>query len=117
LASRSTSRQAQISLRQAPSDDEAADTEKAAHADPLPHENFADSLEQKKKPGVWWKTAALALPLFFKFVIVLVIKFSTDLIVYPLLMLYRFARLTKRRILRLFRSKDKDGNVNGSSSL
>jgi hypothetical protein len=108
-----------VSLRQAPSDDgvadpaEAADTEKSGDALPP-----ADSLEQKKKsPGVWWKTAALALPLFCKFAIVLIIKFLTDLVVFPLLMLYRFARLTKRRILGLFGSKGKDGNVNGSSSL
>jgi hypothetical protein len=125
LASRlSTTRQEQIliaALRQASSDDddaaEASNTEKAAGTPP--HETNADSLEQKKKAGsgVWWKTAALALPLFCKFVIVLVIKFLTDLVVYPLLMLYRLARLTKRRILGLFSSKGKDEKVNGSSSL
>lgn len=42
----------------------------------------------------------LAVPLFCKFVIVLLIKFLTDLVVFPLLWLYRLARLTKRRILK-----------------
>jgi hypothetical protein len=123
LASRFATRQAQVTLRQAaPLDDEAADTEKeeAASPLPLPETNMDASLEQpKKKPNVWWKTAALALPLFCKFLIVMVIKFLTDLVVFPLLMLYRFARLTKRKILGFFRSKTgKDGgNINGSSSL
>ena len=48
----------------------------------------------------------LALPMFLKFVIILVIKISTDLIVFPLLLLYRFARLIKRRFLKLI---GKDG--------
>jgi hypothetical protein len=124
LASRSTLRQEQIliaALRQASSDDEAAEaanTEKAAAGTPPQETNADSSLEPKKKSsGVWWKTAALALPLFCKFVIVLVIKFLTDLVVYPLLLLYRLARLTKRRILGLFSSKGKDEKVNGSSSL
>jgi hypothetical protein len=122
LASRSATRQALITLHQAaPLDDEAADIEKEA-ADlnpPPPNETSTDSLEQpKKKTNVWWKTAALALPLFCKFIIVMVIKFMTDLVVFPLLMLYRFTRLAKRRVLGFFRSKGKDGgNINGSSSL
>jgi hypothetical protein len=121
LASRSATRQALISLHQAaPLDDEAADTEEeATSVNPVPpNETSSDSLEQpKKKPNVWWKTAALALPLFCKFIIVMVIKFATDLVVFPLLMLYRFARLTKRRVLGFFKSGGKDGgNINGSSS-
>jgi hypothetical protein len=123
LASRFATRQAQLTLRQAaPLDDEAADTEaEAASPVPLQETNTDSSLEQpKKKPNVWWKTAALALPLVCKFLIVMVIKFLTDLVVFPLLMLYRFARLTKRNILGFFRSKTgKDGgkDINGSSSL
>lgn len=134
---RSTSRQSQITThRQAvPLDDEAAeaaDTEKAADANasvnPLPistsagdaNDSVPSQQNKNKRPGVWWKTAALALPLFAKFIIVMVIKFLTDLVVFPLLMLYRFARLTKRRILGFFRSSQnkhgKDENVNGNSS-
>jgi hypothetical protein len=48
------------------------------------------------------RTLLLAVPLFCKFVLVLMIKFVTDLIVYPLLLLYRGARITKRRVLRMF---------------
>ena len=47
------------------------------------------------------RTLLLAVPLFCKFVLVLMIKFVTDLIVYPLLLLYRGARITKRRVLRM----------------
>ena len=57
------------------------------------------------------RTILLAIPLFCKFVIVLLIKFVTDLVVYPLLLLYRFARLTKRRILKMFQQGPP---VNGS---
>jgi hypothetical protein len=63
------------------------------------------------------RTLLLAVPLFCKFVIVLIIKFLTDLVVFPLLFLYRVARLTKRRILKMFKSKDdqfKDITPNGS---
>jgi hypothetical protein len=37
----------------------------------------------------------------------------TDLVVYPLLVLYRLARLTKRRILRLFGVGDKGSKSTG----
>jgi hypothetical protein len=125
----STSRQAQRSidiftLQKSPSDDESAETEadaagteKAADAGPdaAAPVQTDKSLEGKKDSSVLWKTVVLAVPLFCKFVIVLVIKFLTDLVVFPLLLLYRLARLTKRRILNFFQSKG-DGNVNGSSS-
>lgn len=47
------------------------------------------------------KILFISVPLFFKFCIVLMVKFLTDLVVYPLLILYRLARLTKRRFLKL----------------
>lgn len=72
------------------------------------------------------RTIVLAVPLMLKFVVVLLIKFLTDLVVFPLLLLYRFARRTKRRVLRLFgatanddkKAKSLEGiNPNGSSPI
>lgn len=48
------------------------------------------------------KILFISVPLFCKFCIVLLVKFLTDLVVYPLLWLYRLAHLTKNRILKLF---------------
>jgi hypothetical protein len=48
--------------------------------------------------------------LLFKLTIVLLVKFATDVVVFPLLFLYRLARLGKRKILmgfkKLFRGGD-----------
>ncbi|EEC43790.1 predicted protein [Phaeodactylum tricornutum CCAP 1055/1] len=65
---------------------------------------------EKEKSGLA-KAVLLAVPLFCKFVIVLCIKFLTDLVVFPLLWTYRLARLTKKKILGLFgkRSSPFDG--------
>jgi hypothetical protein len=87
--------------------------ENAENKAKFPNTSYLDSLEKDKASGSLMRTLLLAVPLFCKFVIVLMIKFLTDLVVYPLLFLYRLARLTKRRILALF--KKDDGAVNGSS--
>ena len=58
---------------------------------------LAEPDDDTDKGGVV-KTVLLAVPLFCKFVIVLVIKFLTDLVVFPLLFLYRLARLAKRKV-------------------
>jgi len=66
------------------------------------------------------RTILLAVPLFCKFVIVLMIKFLTDLVVFPLLFLYRLARITKRKILAIFsfgKTGDKKGGPTSSSSV
>uniref|UniRef100_A0A7S1Z397 Uncharacterized protein n=1 Tax=Trieres chinensis TaxID=1514140 RepID=A0A7S1Z397_TRICV len=59
--------------------------------------------------------AALLLgpPLFAKFVIVLVVKFLTDLVVFPLLFLYRLVRLGKNKVLGLFGGGGGKGDLNG----
>ena len=63
--------------------------------------------------------------LLFKFTIVMCVKFATDIVVFPLLWLYRLARLGKRKFIgglkNLFGKKDNlDVNgvngVNGDSS-
>merc|ERR1719343_976306 len=43
----------------------------------------------------------LVFPLFCKFMVVLLIKFLTDLVVYPSLLLYRFMRRMKRKVLEV----------------
>jgi hypothetical protein len=75
-------------------------------------EKSEESGEEKR--GIT-KTVLLTVPLFCKFVIVLMIKIVTDLIIFPLLFLYRLVGLAKRRILRLFEGPKKDDAPNGSS--
>mmetsp|Transcript_7666 Transcript_7666/g.11001 ORF Transcript_7666/g.11001 Transcript_7666/m.11001 type:complete len:162 (+) Transcript_7666:81-566(+) len=73
--------------------------------------------EREKAEGFGPLTAALlAVPLVCKFVIVLLIKFMTDLVVYPLLLLYRLARMTKNKFLRLIGKDDKDSNKSALES-
>ena len=59
------------------------------------------------------KTVLLTVPLFCKFVIVLLIKFVTDLILYPLIFLYRLVRAAKRSVLGKLGSLKKTEKVNG----
>lgn len=69
-----------------------------------------DGSEEKRSLA---KTILLTVPLFCKFVVVLLIKFVTDLVVFPLLFLYRLAGVAKRKVFKLFGSGDKFGKVNG----
>lgn len=56
--------------------------------------------------------------LLFKFTIVMCVKFATDIVVFPLLWLYRLARMCKRKVVRgvgnLFGGKKKEDDINGS---
>ena len=58
-----------------------------------------DDTSEEETRGV--AKTILMVPLFCKFVIVLLIKFITDLIVFPLLFLYRLVGIGKRRFLKL----------------
>lgn len=75
-------------------------------------ENDDDAVDGKR--GLT-KTLLLAVPLFCKFVIVLMIKFVTDLIVFPLLFLYRAARMMKRKLISAIRRNKNDDIINGAS--
>lgn len=64
------------------------------------------------------RTLLLAIPLMMKFALVLLIKFLTDLVVFPILLTYRAARLSKRRLVRIWTqwtsrsiASSKSGNV------
>ena len=61
------------------------------------------------------KSMLLTVPLFLKFAAVLMIKFVTDLIVFPLLFLYRLAGVGKRKLLKKLSADpgDKLEKVNG----
>ena len=57
--------------------------------------------------------------LLFKFTIVLLVKFASDIVVFPMLYFYRMIKLGKRKILSGLLKKKTDGNwnvkVNGDS--
>lgn len=67
--------------------------------------------EEKERNG-FWTALVLGPPLLAKFGIVLLVKFLTDLVVFPLLFLYRICRLAKNKMFGIFR---KGGDkVNGA---
>ena len=68
------------------------------------------------KPSIT-KTVLLTVPLFCKFVVVLLIKLLTDVVVFPLLFLYRLVGQMKRKFLKMFsKGKLNDGEpANGAS--
>ena len=72
--------------------------------------------EEKKDTNKSPKSNAIVVfPLVCKFMVVLLIKFLTDLVVYPSLLLYRLARRTKRRIIDLFGSRVSSIKPNGTA--
>jgi hypothetical protein len=94
--------------------DASAEAVESATTDPgatdlVVNEEEEDDDDEVSSSGVT-RTLLLAVPLFCKFVLVLMIKFVTDLIVYPLLLLYRGARITKRRVLRMFNGGSSDSS-------
>mmetsp|Transcript_41244 Transcript_41244/g.50178 ORF Transcript_41244/g.50178 Transcript_41244/m.50178 type:complete len:175 (-) Transcript_41244:77-601(-) len=69
--------------------------------------------EQVVKKNEGRKNALLILPLFFKFMIVLMVKFLTDVVVYPFLFLYRFLRVLKNKMLSFFKGPTANGDTGG----
>jgi hypothetical protein len=62
------------------------------------------------------KSSGLSLvPLFFKFCVVLAVKFITDVLVFPPLFLWRFARLVYRKFMRIFFGKGSQGGSSAAS--
>jgi hypothetical protein len=58
----------------------------------------------------------LTLPLLIKFVAVLFIKFVTDVVVFPALLLYRMAHILKRTLTSLFKIDDAARNGDNAPS-
>jgi hypothetical protein len=71
-----------------------------------------DAAEEKRSVT---RTVLLTVPLFCKFVIVLLIKFVTDLVVFPLLFLYRLVGIAKRRFLKMIGKTPKSEKPNGET--
>jgi len=83
--------------------------------------NDSANIEEKtvKKPkerSGFWTALILAPPLIAKFGIVLIVKVITDLIVFPLLFLFRIGKTAKNKIVGLFRNDDilNGDSVNGN---
>lgn len=113
----SRSLEPQIGRRQSPlfsASPEESEEQKSASAEVVPKTPSPTETEEVDSSRGMTATILLAVPLFLKFVIVLLIKFATDLVVFPLLWTYRLARMTKRRVYKLFK-KDSDMPVNGGS--
>lgn len=78
------------------------------------------SSNNSKSPSKTGFSLILLPTLLLKFTIVLIVKFATDVVVYPLLYLYRWGRVGKQRIVRnvgrLFgkgSSGEEEGGING----
>mmetsp|Transcript_42038 Transcript_42038/g.61674 ORF Transcript_42038/g.61674 Transcript_42038/m.61674 type:complete len:164 (+) Transcript_42038:39-530(+) len=82
-------------------EDEATDAEENDKTLPI-------TVESKGTESGFKNAILMGPPLLFKFCIVLVVKFLTDIVVFPLLFLYRFVRLTKAKVLSVF-GKDGEG--------
>lgn len=78
---------------------ESTDDDSNGNDAPALIEKEDDDIDNAK--GGLLKILFISVPLFCKFCIVLMVKFLTDLVVYPLLILYRLAHLTKQRFLKL----------------
>uniref|UniRef100_A0A7S4NFP5 Uncharacterized protein n=1 Tax=Odontella aurita TaxID=265563 RepID=A0A7S4NFP5_9STRA len=77
----------------------------------------ASSSEGNDKESSGFITALLlAPPLFVKFVIVLCVKLITDIVVFPLLFLYRMARLAKNKVLGVFNKGGDSDALNGEGA-
>eukprot|EP00553_Chaetoceros_curvisetus_P008380 CAMPEP_0204630588 /NCGR_PEP_ID=MMETSP0717-20131115/20853_1 /ASSEMBLY_ACC=CAM_ASM_000666 /TAXON_ID=230516 /ORGANISM="Chaetoceros curvisetus" /LENGTH=118 /DNA_ID=CAMNT_0051647889 /DNA_START=222 /DNA_END=578 /DNA_ORIENTATION=+ len=78
----------------------------------------AQTKSSKKERNGFITALILGPPLIFKFGIVLVVKFLTDLVVFPLLYFYRLCRLAKNKVVGLFVKSDdmKGDKVNGAGS-
>lgn len=102
-------KQKQTIFRSSPSDD-VEDPKQTDGQAAKTDESEKSTLSTKDSSQSWGvtKTILLAVPLFFKFLVVLVIKFMTDLVVFPLLFSYRMCRRAKRKVLRMFNKKHTD---------
>jgi len=76
-----------------------------------------EPVEPKKQRSGFITALILGPPLIAKFGIVLVVKLLTDLVVFPLLFLYRICRLAKNKVIGLFKKDDamNGDTINGSS--
>jgi len=93
-------------------------TVKKSSVNSFPSNGYLEALDEDNKKAVGAgggkiATLLLAIPLLCKFFLVLGIKFLTDLVVFPLLFLYRMARVGKKKVLSLFAKSTLDKSING----
>ena len=89
---------------------------KMGNSDAAESDEKNEANEEKKSPvenpgadGSLLKNAFLMVPLIFKFIIVLVVKILTDVVVFPLLFLIRALRLLKNKFVSML-SSPKNGD-------
>ena len=80
------------------------------------------SSNNSKSPSKTGFSLILLPTLLLKFTIVLIVKFATDVVVYPLLYLYRWGRMGKKRIVRNVRrlfgkGSEGEGGINGGEKV
>lgn len=83
-------------------------------------ETLEVNTKNKKERSGFVTAMILGPPLITKFAIVLLVKFLTDVVVFPFLIFYRFVKMSKNKVVGLFTSSSgKDGingdDVNGAS--
>jgi len=71
-------------------------------------ENVMKKEVSAKTSGGMKNALLMGPPLLCKFVVVLVVKFLTDAVVFPLLFLYRFLRLAKNKFFKLLGVKSEE---------
>jgi hypothetical protein len=102
-----------------------AATAAATNTAPANKSSSSNKLSPKKSsssPATQGFSLILLPTLLFKFTIVLIVKFATDVVVYPLLYLYRWALAGKKKIVEGFRTmiagknggEGINGKVNGT---
>uniref|UniRef100_A0A7S2XLE9 Uncharacterized protein n=1 Tax=Attheya septentrionalis TaxID=420275 RepID=A0A7S2XLE9_9STRA len=70
----------------------------------------ADAPKEKKEMSGFLAAMVMGPPLVAKFIIVLLVKFLNDLVVYPLLYLYRTIRLLKNKVLSICSKNDDESD-------
>jgi hypothetical protein len=83
--------------------DQLSVTESVSPNDTIATPGTSESSSSSSVPSSLTRSLLVAIPLMMKFALVLIIKFLTDLVVFPLLLTYRAARLTKRRIVKIWK--------------
>jgi hypothetical protein len=98
-----------------------AESAEEAKAEESPKEAPSSGSEMKtsktneNRPSGWKNAIFMGPPLFAKFMIVLVVKFLTDLVVFPCLFLYRMARLMRNKIFNLIKRDEQKGGDNATA--
>ena len=79
-------------------------------------ENKKETSEQQTNNNSGWKNALMmGPPLVIKLCVVMLVKFVTDVVIFPALFLYRFLRLIQKKILSMFSTTKIDDEQSSSN--